>query len=120
MKHLLFITAIALFSFGSQAQSWEAKMEDAQFQNRVNNYAAYTSEVKKTQGIFTDNEFNQVLDRCITKDGIFRLELSEDYSTITVYYLDWIDQWTINWLFTEASPTLDPKLRIHQKVEFEF
>lgn len=119
MKNL-FIVFFLLFTFSSQAQTWAAKLENAQFQNRVNNYTAYTCEVKKTQGLFTEAEFELVSDRCLTKDGIFKLSLSQDKATIIIYYLEWIDHWTINWLFSEASPTLVSKLRIHPQVEFTF
>jgi hypothetical protein len=117
MKSLIILTFV-LFSFGSQAQSWAAKAENAQFEINVNNVLAYTSEVKLTQGVFTDDEFELVSDRCLTKDGVFRMELSTDKSTITIYYLEWIDHWTINWLFTEGSPSLENRLRIHPKTEF--
>ena len=119
MKNL-FIAFFLLFTFSSHAQSWGAKVENAQFETRVNNRIAYSSEVKKTQGLFNDDDLQIISNRCLTKDGVFRLTLSADKSTITVYYLDWIDQWTINWLFTEANPTLAHKLRIHPKVEFNF
>jgi hypothetical protein len=119
MKSLV-IAIFLLFTFSSQAQSWGAKLENAQFQVHVNDYLAFSSEVKKTQGLFTDDDFNLISDRCLTKEGVFRLSLSADKSTITVYFLEWIDQWTINWLFTEANPALDHKLRIHQKTEFTF
>jgi hypothetical protein len=119
MKNL-FIVALLLFTFSSQAQTWGAKIENAQFQNSVNNHLAYTSEVKKTQGIFSDDDFQLISNRCLTKEGVFKLDISQDKSTIYIYYLDWIDQWTINWLFTEANPALDHKLRIHPGVEFTF
>lgn len=119
MKSLV-IAIFLLFTFSSQAQSWAAKQENAHFQMNVNNYLAYTSEVKKTQGEFTDDDFDLILNRCLTKEGVFKLSLSEDKSTITVYYLEWIDHWTIHWLFSEANPELKTKLRIHPKVEFTF
>ena len=119
MKNL-FIAIFLLLTFSSQAQSWGAKSENAQFQVRVNNHSAYTSIVKKTQGLFTQDDFDLINDRCLTKEGVFRLDMSQDKSTITVYYIDWIDQVTIDWLFTEASPTLAHKLRIHPKVDFTF
>lgn len=119
MKSLV-IAIFLLFTFNSQAQSWEAKMENAQFQTRVNNYLAYSCEVKKTQGLFTDDDFDLISNRCLSKEGIFRLVFSQDKSTITVYYLEWIDHWTINWLFSEASPDLSHKLRIHPSTEFNF
>lgn len=119
MKSLI-ISIFLLFAVSSQAQSWGAKIEDARFQTRVNNYLAYSCEVKKTQGLFTDDDFDLVSNRCLTKDGVFRLTLSQDKSTITVYFLEWIDHWTINWLFTEASPDLNYKLRIHEQTEFIF
>lgn len=119
MKNL-FIVIFLLFTSSSQAQSWGAKLENAQFQNRVNNHLAYTSQVKKTLGLFTKDDFELISNRCLTKEGVFKLEITQDKSTIIIYYLDWIDQWTINWLFTEANPELDHKLRIHPKVEFTF
>lgn len=119
MKNL-FIAIFLLFTFTSQAQSWGAKSENAQFQTRINNHTAYSSEVKKVSGLFSDNDFQLIKNRCLTKEGVFKLDMSQDKSTIIVYYLDWIDQWTINWLFTEANPELDHSLRIHPKVEFTF
>lgn len=119
MKSLL-IATILFFTFSSQAQSWGAKLENAQFQTRVNNHTAYSAEVKKTQGLFTDDDFDLISDRCLTKEGVFKLALSSDKSTITVFFLDWIDHWTINWLFTEGNPALDGKLRIHPKTDFTF
>lgn len=119
MKNL-FIAIFLLFTFTSQAQSWDAKAENAQFQNRVNNYAAYTREVKKVSGLFSLDDFTLIQNRCQTKEGIFKLELSDDKSTITVYLLEWIDQWTIDWLFSEASPQLANSLRIHPEVVYNF
>lgn len=120
MKNSLITVLFFLFTFSSQAQSWNAKLENAQYQTRVNNHSAYTREVKKTQGLFSDDEFGLISDRCLTKEGVFRLEISSDKSTITVYSLEWIDHVTINWLFTEASPELNHTLRIHPKEEFIF
>lgn len=119
MKNLI-IAIVLLFTFTSQAQSWDAKAENAQFQNRVNNYAAYTREVKKVSGLFSADDFTLIENRCISKEGIFKLELSDDQSTITVYFLEWIDQWTIDWLFSEANPALAHSLRIHPKVAYTF
>jgi hypothetical protein len=119
MKSLI-IAAFLLFTFSSQAQSWSAKAENAQFEVNVNNWSAYSCEVKLTQGVFSDDDFQLVSDRCLTKEGVFRLELSGDKSTITVYFLEWIDHWTINWLFTEGNPSLENRLRIHPKTQFTF
>ena len=119
MKSLIIATFV-LFTFSSQAQSWAAKAENAQFEVNVNNWSAYSCEVKLNQGLFTDDDFQLVSDRCLTKDGILRLALSSDKSTITVYFLEWIDHWTINWLFSEGSPTLENRLRIHPKAAFTF
>lgn len=119
MKNL-FIAIFLLFTFSSQAQTWGAKLENAQFQIRINNHSAYTSEVKKVQGLFSENDFQLISDRCLSKEGVFKIDISQDKSTLIVYYLDWIDQWTINWLFTEANPELNYKLRIHPKVVFNF
>ena len=117
-----FIAAIILFvSFQSHAQSWEAKFEDALFQHNVNNFEAFSREVSRPQGVlFTEDDFNLIKNRCLTKDGIFRIEFSDDKSIITVYYLEWIDTFTIDWLFTEASPTLDQQIRIHSQVPYTF
>ena len=119
MKSLV-IAIFLILTFNSQAQSWEAKIENAQFQTRVNNHTAYSREVKKTQGVFTNDDFELISNRCLEKEGVFKLSLSSDKSTITVFFLEWIDHWTINWLFTEASPNLSNKLRIHPKTEFTF
>ena len=109
-----------MFTFSSQAQSWDAKSENAQFQIRVNNHTAYSSEIKKLAGLFTKSDFELIQNRCLTKEGVFRLDISQDKSTITVYYLDWIDNWTINWLITEASSELAHTFRFHSKTEFTF
>ena len=109
-----------LLACNSEAQSWAAKAENAQFEVNVNNWSAYSCEVKLNQGLFTDDDFQLVSDRCLTKDGIFRLDMSPDKSTITIYFLEWIDHWTINWLFSEGSTALENRLRIHPKVEFTF
>jgi len=119
MKNLV-IALFLLCTFNSQAQSWEAKIENAQFQVKHNNYSAYSCVVKKNQGLFSDDDFERISKRCLTKDGIFRVALSQDKSMITVFYLDWIDHWTINWLFSEASPALKNTLRIHPQTEFSF
>ncbi len=120
MKRFI-IALVLLVSFQSNAQSWGAKFEDAQYQHFTNNFSAYTREVKRTHdNIFSMDDFELISDRCLSKEGIFRLELSDDQSTITVYLLEWIDQFTIDWLFTEASPTLDNQLRIHAPVQFTF
>lgn len=119
MKNL-FIAIFLLFTFSSQAQSWDAKIENAQYQNRVNDNFVYTSEVTKSQGLFTDDDFELIRNRCLTKDGVFKLDFSQDKSIIVVYYLDWIDDWTINWLFTEANPDLEELLEIQPKVVFTF
>lgn len=120
MKNSFIAILFLLFTFNSQAQTWASKAENAQFQTRVNNYLAYSREVKKTQGVFTDDDFDLISNRCLTKEGIFRLEISQDKSTITVYFLEWIDLFTVNWLFTEANSALKYKLRIHPEVEFTF
>lgn len=117
MKNLV-IVLFLLCTFNSQAQSWDAKWENALFQIMHQNVLAYKSEVKKNVGVFTDDDFQLVTDRCLTKDGVFRLELSDDKSTITVYFLEWIDHWTINWLFSEGSPALENKLRIYPNSPF--
>lgn len=119
MKNLI-ISAFLLFAFNSQAQSWAAKLENAQYQVRVNNYTAFTREVKSTQGPFSENEFNLISNRCLSKEGIFKLELSPEKTTITVYFLNWIDQFTINWLFTEAVPEINQKMKILPEVEYTF
>ncbi len=117
-----FIAAIILFvSFQSYAQSWEAKYEDALFQHTTNNFQAFSREVSRRQGaLFSEDDFNLIENRCLTKDGIFRLEYSDDQSTITVYYIEWIDSFTIDWLFTEASPSLDQQIRIHSPIPYTF
>ena len=102
------------------AQSWDAKYESAHFENRVNGHDAFTSEVKKLSGEFTKEEYNAIRNRCETKEGVFKLDISSDKTTIYVYYLNWIDQVTINWLFTEAVPEMEFSLRIHEKVTFNF
>lgn len=119
MKSLIIATFV-LFTVSSQAQTWAAKAENAQFEVNVNEWSAYSCEVKLNEGLFSDNDFLLVSERCLTKDGIFRLDLSSDKSTITVYFLEWIDHWTINWLFSEGSPALENKLRIHPKSDFTF
>lgn len=119
MKNLI-ISVFLIFAFNSQAQSWAAKLENAQFQVRVNNYTAHTSEVKATQGTFSDNEFDLISNRCLSKEGIFKLDLSPEKTTITVYYLNWIDEFTINWLFTEAVPDINRKMKILPKEDYTF
>lgn len=120
MKNSLITALFFLFAFGSQAQTWEAKSESARFQIRVNNYSAYSREVTKTQGVFSHDDFELISNRCLKKEGVFRLDISSDKSTITVYSLEWIDHLTINYLFTEANPALNYALRIHPKIEFTF
>jgi hydroxymethylbilane synthase len=58
------------------------------------------------------SEFELISKRCLSKEGIFKLELSTDKTTITVFFLNWIDQFTINWLFTEAAPDINNKIKI--------
>ena len=67
MKNLLIATFL-LFTFGSQAQSWAAKQENAQYQNRVNNLEVYTSEVKIAQAgeTFSKGDFDLIQNRCLT------------------------------------------------------
>lgn len=120
MKNVVSVVFLLLVTGFTNAQSWESKFENAQFENRVNGHEAYTSEVKKVSGEFTKAEFNLILNRCETKEGVFKMDISDDKSTITIYYLNWIDQVTINWLFTEAVPELENTLRIHQKVSYTF
>ncbi len=120
MKELL-TTIYMFFTIFSQSQTWSSKLENAMFQNRINNVNVYTSEVKKIQGeLFTISDFNFISEKCLTKEGIFKLDISEDRSTIIVYFLEWIDQVTINWVFTEANYELNNKLRIHQKMDYSF
>lgn len=120
MKQFI-IALVLLVSFQSNAQSWDAKFEDAQFQHFTNNYSAYTRDVRRSDGtVFSMDDYELISDRCLSKEGIFRLELSDDQLTIRVYLLEWIDQYTIDWLFTEARPTLDHQLRIHAPVAFSF
>ncbi|MFK7785369.1 MAG: hypothetical protein AB8B56_09645 [Crocinitomicaceae bacterium] len=120
MKKLIIPIVLFLLSYSADAQSWDAKLENAQFQTRVHNHLAFSSEISKNQGIFTDEDFDLVSDRCLTKEGVFKLELSDDKSSIKVYFLDWIDQWTINWLFIEGNSEFEGKLRINQKIKFTF
>ena len=120
MKYFAAIVFLLSMTGITNAQSWESKYENAHFENRVNGHEAYTSIVKKIAGEFTKAEFNSIQNRCQTKEGVFRVEISDDKSTITIYYLNWIDQVTINWLFTEAVPELESSLRIHEKVVFTF
>jgi hypothetical protein len=120
MKSIVSIIFLLCVTGLAQAQSWDAKYENASFENRVNGYEAYTSEVKKVSGEFSKDEYSAIRNRCETKEGIFKLELSSDKTTIVIYYLSWIDQVTINWLFTEAVPELTLSLRIHPKVNFNF
>lgn len=119
MKNI-FIALFLLFAYNAQAQSWDAKLEDAQFQVRVNDYTAYTSTVFLSERFFTDDEFNRIQERCLPKEGIFKLELSPDKNIITVYLLNWIDEFTINWLFTEAVPDLENELNISPQEPYKF
>jgi len=89
MKKLIIPTVLFLLSFSVDAQSWDAKLENAQFQTSVNNHLAFSSEISKNQGVFTDEDFLRVSERCLTKEGVFKLELSDDNSSIKVYFLDW-------------------------------
>lgn len=120
MKTFFSIIVLLLATGFTNAQTWESKFESAHFENRVNGHAAFSSEVKKVSGTFTHPEYNAIRNRCATKEGVFKLEISADQTTITIFYLNWIDQVTINWLFTEAVPELELSLRIHQKVSFNF
>ncbi len=120
MKSFFSIIVLLVATGFTHAQTWESKYESANFENRVNGHDAFSSEVKKVFGAFTHPEYNAIRSRCETKEGVFKLEISADLTTITVFYLNWIDQVTINWLFTEAVPELELSLRIHQKVNYDF
>ena len=101
MNYLISIF-ILVISFTSYSQSWEAKLENAQFRNRVHNNKAFSCQVTKINGTFTSEEFELIERKCLIKEGIFKMTLSSDERTITLGYLDWIDQLTIQLLFNEA------------------
>ena len=57
----------------------------------------------KTQSNFADDDFYHFLTVVLENAEFIRLALSSDKSSLTNYYIEWIDQLTIEWLFNEVN-----------------
>lgn len=118
MKRLLITLFVAVpFSFFAQENiSDDAKYENALFQHTALNKQAVSTSVSVINTAFTDDEFRRLKKDLMTKDGIFKVELTDLNRTVKVYYFTDISSDDLKQFFYPYRE----KFEMSEQEEFQF